>query len=128
MDKTFSKLAQAIIDNGFFPSSSDLNQCSVRVHDNPLLSELFIDGRIRSDLEFALQNNDQQAINELVKSERNVHFSDCALPRHMSPSDYQDFIQSCDSQLSDLDKQSDPTPSDPAPSDPAPSVSTSVNS
>ena len=116
MDKTFSKLAKAILDAGHLPSSSDLNQCSVRVHDNPLLSELFIDGRIRSDLEYALQNNDQQAINQLVKSERNVCFSDSALPRHMSPSDYQDFIQSCDSQLKQLQDSSDPAPSDPAPS------------
>lgn len=128
MDKTFSKLAKAILDAGFLPSSSDLNQCSVRVHDNPLLSELFIDGRIRSDLEFAIQNNDQQAINELVKSERNVRFSDSALPRHMSPSDYQDYIQSCDSQLKALEDSSDPASSDPAPSDPASSDSTAVNS
>lgn len=117
MDKIFSKLAKAILDNGFLPSSSDLNQCSVRVHDNPLLSELFIDGRLRSDLEFALQNKDQQAITALVNSERQVHFSDSALPRHMSPSDYQDFIQSCDSQLKALEDSSDPAPSDIAPSD-----------
>lgn len=128
MDKTFSQLAKAILDAGFLPSSSDLNQCSVRVHDNPLLSELFIDGRLRSDLEFALQNNDQQAINALVKSERVVRYSDGALPRHMSPSDYQDFIQSCDSQLSELENSSDPVPSDPVPSDPAPSDAASSNS
>lgn len=83
-------------------SSSELNQCSVRVHDNPLLSDLLVGGRLRSDLEFALQKNDQQVIQALLNTERKPVYGDAALPRHMSPSDYQDVIEDCDANLKDI--------------------------
>ena len=95
-------MASALKNSGLSVSSSDLNGCSVRVHDNPLLSDLVVDGRLRSDLEFALQNNDQDALKAIVQSERSVHFGDAALPRHMSPSDYEDVINSYDGSLNEL--------------------------
>ena len=83
-------------------SSSDLCGCSVSVHDNPLLDDLFIDGRFRSDLEFALVDKDAQALNAIVQSERSPRYSDVAFPRHMSPSDYSDVVESTSSSLDAL--------------------------
>lgn len=108
-------LSAALRDAGHAVSSSDVNGCSVRVHQNPLLSDLVVDGRLRSDLEFALQNNDQNAIQAIVKSERSVQFGDAALPRHMSPSDYEDAISSYDGVLSDISQQASASASSSAP-------------
>lgn len=108
-------LSAALRDAGHAVSSSDVNGCSVRVHQNPLLSDLVVDGRLRSDLEFALQQNDQNAIQAIVKSERSVQFGDAALPRHMSPSDYEDAISSYDGVLSDISQQASASASSSAP-------------
>ncbi len=89
-------------------SSSDLCGCSVSVHNNPLLDDLFIDGRLRSDLEFALVDKDAQAVNALVQSERSPRYSDVAFPRHMSPSDYSDFVDSTSASLDALVKAHSP--------------------
>lgn len=111
-------LSAALRDAGHHVSSSDINGCSVRVHNNPLLSELVVDGRIRSDLEFALQNNDQNALQAIVQSQRPVQFGDAALPRHMSPSDYEDAIAAYDGALDQISQQSvDSVPADSAPAD-----------
>lgn len=114
-------LSQALRAAGHFVSSSDINACSVRVHQNPLLSELVVDGRLRSDLEFALQNNDQNALQAIVKSERSIQFGDAALPRHMSPSDYEEAIDAYDGVLHDIsDAASAPAPpAAPVPASPA---------
>ena len=115
-------LSHALREAGHSVSSSDINSCSVRVHQNPLLSELVVDGRIRSDLEFALQNNDQNALQAILQSQRAVQFGDAALPRHMSPSDYEEAIASYDGVLGDIAKQaSTSAPSTSAPSTSAPS-------
>lgn len=91
-------------------SSSDLCGCSVRVHNNPLLDDLFIDGRFRSDLEFALVDKDSQALNAIVQSERSPRYSDVAFPRHMSPSDYSDVVESTSASLDALVKPDSPAP------------------
>lgn len=109
-------LSQALRDAGHSVSSSDINSCSVRVHQNPLLSELVVDGHIRSDIEFALQNNDQNALQAIVQSQRAVQFGDAALPRHMSPSDYEDVIAAYDGALDQISCQSPPSP-DSSPAD-----------
>lgn len=97
-------------------TSSDLCGCSVCVHDNSLLADLFIDGRFRSDLEFALLDKDAQAINAIAQSERTPRYSDVSFPRHMSPSDYSEVIDSSSSAMDDLVKasQEPPTPVAPA--------------
>lgn len=87
-------------------TSSDLCGCSVCVHDNPLLSDLFVDGRFRSDLEFALQDKDAQALNAITQSERSPRYSDVSFPRHMSASDYSDVIESSTDSMNDLVKAS----------------------
>lgn len=89
-------------------SSSDLCGCSVSVHNNPLLDDLFIDGRFRSDLEFALVDKDAQAVNAIVQSERSPRYSDVAFPRHMSPSDYSDVVDSTSASLDNLVKPDSP--------------------
>lgn len=38
-------------------SSSDIQGCSCRVHDNPLFADCVVNGRLHSDLEFALQDS-----------------------------------------------------------------------
>lgn len=106
-------------------SSSDLCGCAVSVHDNSLLGELFIDGRFRSDLEFALVDKDAQALNAIVQSERSPRYSDVSFPRHMSPSDYSEVIDNSTDSMNELVKASEApdSPSDSAPSQ-APSSAT----
>lgn len=89
-------------------SSSDLCGCSVSVHNNPLLDDLFIDGRLRSDLEFALVDKDAEVINAIVQSERSPRYSDVAFPRHMSPSDYSDVVDSTSASLDAFVKSDSP--------------------
>lgn len=100
-------------------SSSDLCGCSVRVHDNSLLGELFIDGRFRSDLEFALVDKDAQAVNAIAQSERTPRYSDVSFPRHLSPSDYSEVIDASSSAMDDLVKSSQNQPSPVPPAAPA---------
>lgn len=54
-----------------YVDSSLINSCSVRVHDNPLLSDCVVDGMLKSDLEYKLQSKDPNLVNELVMSVRN---------------------------------------------------------
>lgn len=98
-------------------SSSDLCGCAVSVHDNELLSDLFIDGRFRSDLEFALVDKDAQALNSIVQSERTPRYSEVSFPRHMSPSDYSEVIEDSTNSLDELVKSSNEPPA--APDSPA---------
>lgn len=100
-------------------SSSDLCGCSVCVRPNPLIEELFIDGRFRSDLEFALVDKDAEALNAIVQSERSPRFSDVSFPRHMSPSDYTDVVDSSTSAMDDLVKSSNEPVAPAAPAAPA---------
>ena len=101
-------------------SSSDLCGCSVCVHENPLLDDLFIDGRLRSDLEFALVDKDAQALNAIVQSERSPRFSEVAFPRHMSPADYSEVVESTSASMDALVNSDSPAS---APSEPAPAPS-----
>lgn len=104
-------------------SSSDLCGCSVCVHDNSLLDELFIDGRFRSDLEFALVDKDAQAVNAIAQSERTPRYSDVSFPRHMSPSDYSEVVDSTSASLDEIAKASSEPPAPPASDAPASSDS-----
>lgn len=104
-------------------SSSDLCGCSVCVHVNPLLDELFIDGRFRSDLEFALVDHDAQAINSITQSERSPRYSDVSFPRHMSPSDYSDVVDSTSASMDEIVNAASEHPVPPASDAPASSDS-----
>lgn len=91
------------LENAIGPlSSSDLCGCSVCVHENSLISELFIDGRFRSDIEFALQNKDAVALNGIANSERPTRYTNVSFPRHMSPSDYSAVIESSSASMKDI--------------------------
>lgn len=96
-------------------TSSDLCGCSVCVHDNPLLDELFIDGRFRSDLEFALVDKDAQAVNAIAQSERAPRYSDVSFPRHMSPSDYSEVVDSTSASMDEIVKASSEPQAPPTP-------------
>lgn len=65
------KLKEALQKEYKYVDSSLLNGCSVRVHDNPLLSDCVVDGMLKSDLEYKLQSKDPNLVNELVMSVRN---------------------------------------------------------
>lgn len=99
-------------------SSSDLCGCCVCVHDNALLDELFIDGRFRSDLEFALVDKDAQALNAIAQSERTPRYSSVSFPRHMSASDYSEVIESSSDSLIELAKASQDPANPDAPATP----------
>lgn len=105
-------------------SSSDLCGCSVSVHGNALIADLFVDGRFRSDLEFALVDKDAQALNSIVQSERSPRYSDVSFPRHMSSSDYSDIIEASTNDLDNLVKSSTVSPA--APADSASSASSAA--
>ena len=104
-------------------SSSDYCGCSVCVHDNALLDDLFIDGRFRSDLEFALVDKDAQALNAITQSERTPRYSDVSFPRHMSASDYSEVIESSTDSMNDLVKSSETPASPESPASPEASAS-----
>lgn len=82
-------------------SSSYLLGNSVVVTRNPLLEDCVVNGCIRSDLEFALQSKDKQAIDALNASVRNPVYGNQS-PRHLSAADCLNAIDACDNQIKDL--------------------------
>lgn len=72
MSKVTVKLLEALKKEYGFVDSSLVNGCSVRVHDNPLLSDCVVNGQLKSDLEYKLQSKDPHIIEELAASVRNV--------------------------------------------------------
>ena len=86
---------------GIKPSSSELCNCVVRVHVSPLLQECFTSTRLLSDLEFALQSNDMNALQAISQNVRAVRYGE-ALCRHLSPSDLDSMLQTIDSRMDEL--------------------------
>lgn len=82
-------------------SSSYMLGNSVRVHVNPILQDLVIDGRLHSDLEFALQNGDvnmQTALSNSVRSPQYGNQSD----RHETAASIADKLDTLTEQIDDL--------------------------
>lgn len=77
------KLIEAVIKKNGVCSSSDINSCSVRVHDNPLLSDCVIGHRLVSDLELGLQDHRSDILAMLNDSLRNTKYSESG-SRHVS--------------------------------------------
>ena len=94
-------LLDSLTKLGIKPSSSELCNCVVRVHVNPLLQECFTSTRLLSDLEFALQSNDMNALQAISQNVRAVRYGE-ALCRHLSPSDLDSMLQNIDSRINDL--------------------------
>lgn len=118
------KLIAAVIRKNGVCSSSDINSCSVRVNDNPLLADCVIGHRLISDLELGLQDHRVDIIAMLNDSARTPKYAEAGA-RHVSASWLFNNLASLDSAISDkldqikanpVDKQ---TSAEPAPS-PAP--------
>lgn len=77
------KLIDAVIRKNGACSSSDINSCSVRVNDNPLLSDCVVGHRLVSDLELGLQDNRADILAFLNDSARNPKYADSG-SRHVS--------------------------------------------
>ena len=99
--KDFEKIRDAYLKQGFNPSSTELNNLCVSVHVNPLLEECVVDGRIVSDLEYALQSNNIDMLRTLSNTIRNVRYGD-SLGRHLSTEDLQNMVERIDDKLSEL--------------------------
>lgn len=97
----YAKLKDEYLKRGFNPSSTELNNLCVQVHVNPLLEECFVDGRIVSDLEYALQSNNIDMLRTLSNNIRNVRFGN-SLGRHLSTEDLQSMVQRIDDKLGEL--------------------------
>lgn len=97
----FVKIKDAYLKQGFNPSSTELNNLCVSVHVNPLLEECVVDGRIVSDLEYALQSNNIDMLRTLSNNIRNVRYGD-SLSRHLSAEDLQNMVTRIDEKLSEL--------------------------
>lgn len=96
-----TKLADEYLKKGFKPSSSELNQLCVQVHVNPLLEECVVNGRIVSDLEYALQSNNIDMLRTLSNNIRNVRYGE-QISRHLSTSDIESMIERIDDKLAEL--------------------------
>lgn len=79
------KLIEAVIRKNGSCSSSDINSCSVRVNDHPLLSDCVVGHRLVSDLELGLQDHRADILAMLNDSARNPHYADSG-SRHVSAS------------------------------------------
>lgn len=104
--KDFEKIRDAYLKQGFNPSSTELNNLCVSVHVNPLLEECVVDGRIVSDLEYALQSNNIDMLRTLSNTIRNVRYGD-SLGRHLSTEDLQNMVERIDDKLSELSSSKD---------------------
>lgn len=109
--KDFEKIKDAYLKQGFNPSSTELNNLCVSVHVNPLLEECVVDGRIVSDLEYALQSNNIDMLRTLSNTIRNVRYGD-SLGRHLSTEDLQNMVTKIDEKLSELTSTESELPQD----------------
>lgn len=79
------KLIEAVIKKTGVCSSSDINSCSVRVHDNPLLSDCVVGHRLVTDLELGLQDHRADILAMLNDSARTPKYAESG-SRHVSAS------------------------------------------
>lgn len=100
-DNTKTLINELIKEFGFVDSSL-LNSCSCRVHDNPLFSDCVTEeGRLHSDLEYALTHDTSPSALALIQNVRDVvsKRSTWDMPsgrRHVSLSEIYDVLQSHD--------------------------------
>lgn len=124
------KLIQAVIKKNGVCSSSDINSCSVRVHDNPLLSDCVIGHRLLSDLELGLQDHRSDILAMLNDSVRNPKYAESG-SRHVSASWLFNNLAQLDGAIADTAqkvKVTSPSPASPvsvSKSDPSVSPSAS---
>lgn len=97
------KLITAVIRKNGSCSSSDINSCSVRVHDNPLLSDCVVGHRLVSDLELAVQDHRADILSILNDSVRNPKYAESG-SRHVSASWLFNNLVSLDSSIADKTK------------------------
>lgn len=105
------KLIDAVIKKNGHCSSSDINSCSVRVHDNPLLSDCVVGHRLVSDLELGLQDHRVDILAMLNDSARTPKYAESG-SRHVSASWLFNNIADIDAALSATEAQAKdkPTP------------------
>lgn len=117
------KLIQAVIKKNGVCSSSDINSCAVRVHDNPLLSDCVVGRRLVSDLELGLQDNRADILSMLNDSARIPKYAESG-SRHVSASWLFNNLAQIDSSIDEL-KSTPPSAPAPSPGDSLPSASVS---
>lgn len=110
-------------------SSSYMLGNSVRVHINPLLEQCVVDGRLASDLEFALQTKDPSLLGSV--STRNPQYGSTGA-RHTSASDAADMLASANDAVTDFEEnvknQSDDARNEPSCNEPSSNEPTNSNS
>ena len=94
------KLISAVIRKNGVCSSSDINSCSVRVNDNPLLADCLVGHRLVSDLELGLQDHRVDIIAMLNDSARSPKYADAG-SRHVSASYLFNHIAQLDDSISE---------------------------
>lgn len=110
------KLIQAVIKKNGVCSSSDINSCSVRVHDNPLLSDCVIAHRLVSDLELGLQDHRADILAMLNDSVRNPKYAESG-SRHVSAAWLFNNLAQLDDAIVDSAKKVKDATTSPAPPD-----------
>lgn len=121
------KLIAAVIRKNGVCSSSDINSCSVRVNDNPLLADCVIGHRLISDLELGLQDHRADILAMLNDSARTPKYAEAGA-RHVSASWLFNNLSSLDSAISDKLDQIKANPHDNQPStDSAPTAPPSAD-
>lgn len=120
------KLIQAVIKKNGVCSSSDINSCSVRVHDNPLLSDCVIGHRLVSDLEIGLQDHRSDILAMLNDSVRTPIYAESG-SRHVSAAWLFNNLAQLDGAIADTAKKAKDISPSPAPPDSEPSVDSSAS-
>lgn len=120
------KLIDAVIKKNGHCSSSDINSCSVRVHDNPLLSDCIVGHRLVSDLELGLQDHRADILAMLNDSARTPKYAESG-SRHVSAAWLFNNLADIDSALSATEAQakdkSSPSVADSPTADPSSAAS-----
>lgn len=113
------KLIAAVIKKNGHCSSSDIHSCSVRVHDNPLLSDCIVGHRLLSDLELGLQDHRADILAMLNDSVRTPKYAESG-SRHVSASWLFNHLSELDNALADTvakaEEKPTPTPVEVSPS------------
>ena len=117
------KLIDAVIKKNGVCSSSDINSCSVRVHDNPLLSDCVVGRRLISDLELGLQDHRADILAMLNDSARTPKYAESG-SRHVSAAWLFNNLADIDNSLAAIEAKSNDKPT-PASADSASSADNS---
>lgn len=107
------KLIQAIIKKNGKCSSAEINSCSVRVNDSPLLSDCVIGHRLVSDLELGLQDHRADILALLNDSARQPQYAESG-SRHVSASWLFNHLAELDAAIVDTAKKVKDTSASPS--------------